>query len=87
MADKLVIKRGDLKVVDIERSNLIAAEPSHDGIVFTFKHGIQVYFTDNYMELFTKDLIKNAVNSFPSANLTIDVLNAKQPVLVEPTKK
>ena len=87
MVDFIVIKKGSMELVRTDRSNLITAEPSHDGIVFTFKGGIQVYCTDNYMPVHTKDMIRNTSNGFPSANLTIDVANYNRPASVEPTKK
>lgn len=87
MSDSLIIKKGTMELVMTDRSNLITAEPSHDGVVFTFKGGIQVYCTDNYMPVHTKELIRNTTNSFPTANLIIDVANYNQPAKVEPTKK
>jgi len=87
MSDMIVIKKGTMEISKIERSNLITAEPSHDGVVFTLKNGIQIYCTDQYMPIHTKDIIKNASNSFPTANLTFDLSNYNKPVLVEPTGK
>ena len=87
MSDMVTIKKGLMDLVKTERSNLITAEPSHDGVVFTFKNGFQVYLTDNYMPVHTKDLIRNTSNSFATANLVIDLANYSQPVRVEPTNK
>jgi len=87
MSDMITIKKGTMELVKTERSNLINAEQSHDGVVFTFKGGIQVYCTDQYMPISTKDVIRNTANSFPTANLIFDLLNYNKPVLVEPTKK
>lgn len=87
MKDRLIIKKGSFTIVDTDKEKLITAEPSHDGIVFTFKEGFQLYYTDNYMPIHTKDLIKNAVGSFPTAHFTIDLSNFNKPVIVEPTKK
>ena len=87
MSDMIVIKKGTMELVKTERSNLLNAEQSHDGVVFTFKQGIQIYCTDQYMPNHTKDIIKNTSNSFPTANLTFDLANYNRPVLVEPTKK
>jgi hypothetical protein len=39
------------------------------------------------MPIHTKDLIKNTTNSFPTANLIIDLSNYNKPASVEPTKK
>jgi hypothetical protein len=87
MSDTIIIKKGNMKFVETERSNLINAEQTHDGVVFTLKGGIQVYCTDNNMPNHTKDIIKNTSNSFPTANLVFDLANYNKPVVVEPTKK
>jgi len=87
MSDSIIIKKGSMKFVETDRSNLIDAEQTHDGVSFTFKGGIQVYCTDNYMPIHTKDIIKNTSNSFPTANLVFDLANYNRPVIVEPTKK
>jgi len=87
MSDTIIIKKGAMKFVETERSNLIIAEQTHDGVVFTLKGGIQIYCTDNSMPNHTKDIIKNTSNSFPTANLVFDLANYNRPVIVEPTKK
>ena len=87
MSDTIIIKKGNMELVKTERSNLINAEQSHDGVVFTFKSGFQVYYTDQYMPIHTKDIIRNTSYSFPTANLVFDILNYNKPVIVEPTKK
>ena len=86
MSDMITIKKGTMEITKTERSNLITAESSHDGVVFTLKGGVQIYCTDQYMPIHTKNIIQNAANSFPTANLTFDLLNYNKPVLVEPTK-
>jgi len=87
MSDTIIIKKGSMKFVETERSNLIIAEQTHDGVVFSLKGGIQIYCTDNDMPNHTKDIIKNTSNSFPTANLVFDLNNYNRPVVVEPTKK
>jgi hypothetical protein len=87
MSDTIIIKKGSMKFVETERSNLIIAEQTHDGVVFSLKGGIQIYCTDNDMPNHTKDIIKNTSNSFPTANLVFDLSNYNRPVVVEPTKK
>jgi len=87
MSDKLIIRKGEMEIINTDRSNLISVDQSHDGISFIFKNGIQVYATDNDMPIYTKDLIRNTTNSFPTANLTINLSNYNKPVLIEPTKK
>lgn len=85
--DSIIIKKGQMKLVETDRSNLINAEQTHDGIVFSFKGGVQLYCTDQYMPIHTKDIIRNTSNSFPTANLIFDISNYNRPVVVEPTKK
>lgn len=87
MSDMITIRKGLMEISRIERSNLITAEPSHDGVVFTLKNGIQIYCTDQYMPIHTKDIIRNATNNFPAANLIFDLSNYNKPVLVELTGK
>jgi phosphoribosylformylglycinamidine (FGAM) synthase-like amidotransferase family enzyme len=87
MSDYVVIKKGGMELIKTDRSNLITAEPSPDGVVFTFKNGFQVMYSDSYMPIHTKDMARNASNSFPTANLIFDMANYAHPVLVEPTKK
>jgi hypothetical protein len=87
MSDIIIIKKGRMKFVETERSNLINVEQTHDGVVFTLKGGIQIYCTDGDMPIHTKDIIRNTSNSFPTANLVFDILNYNKPVIVEPTKK
>jgi hypothetical protein len=76
-----------MELVNTDRSNLVNAEQSHDGVVFTFKGGFQLYCTDQYMPIATKDIIRNSSNSFPNTNLIFDLSNYKHPVLAESTKK
>jgi hypothetical protein len=87
MSDRIIIKKGLMEIVSTERSNLITAEQSHDGVVFTFKGGIQLYCTDQYMPIHTKDIIRNSSNSFPNTNLIFDLSNYNHPVVAEAIKK
>lgn len=87
MSNTIVIKKGTMKLVETDRTNLIIAEQTYDGVIFTFKGGIQLHCTDNYMPNHTKDMIKNASDSFASANLIFDIANYNKPVSVELIKK
>jgi len=78
---EIIIKKGKMDLVKTDRSNLITVEPSHDGIVFTFKEGIQLYCTDQYLPNYAKDAMKNTSNNFPKASLIFDLLNYKTPVI------
>jgi len=77
---KLVIKRGKEIIVDTNRSNLIDANQTYDGVVFNFKGGFMLTYTDSSLPNTTKDLIVSSINNFPVANLEIDIANYKVPV-------
>jgi len=87
MSEMMVtIKKGNNEFVKTLRSNLITVEPAHDGVVFTFKEGIQLYVTDQYMPAFAKDVMQNTSNSFPVADLIFDLANYRQPVVAQAHK-
>ena len=77
----VVIKKGLMKLIDTDRSNLIEINPSHDGIVFMFKNNIHIYCTDPYMPASSKELMRNTANSFPTVNLVFDLANYLKPVI------
>ena len=79
MAD-LIIKKGNMDIVKTDKNNLIEANQTYDGIVFNFKGGIVVSYTDNYFPVPAKDLIVNTLNSFANANITVDLGNYNRPV-------
>lgn len=87
MSDMITIKKGQMEITKTERSNLITVEPTHDGIIFTLKGGIQIYCTDNNMPVYSKDIMKNTSNSFSNADLSFDLLNYNKPVTASPSKK
>jgi hypothetical protein len=72
-----------MKLVDMDRSDLIEVNPSHDGIIFLFKQNAHLYFTDSYMPASSKELMKNTANSFVTANLAFDLANYAKPVVAE----
>lgn len=76
----LAIKKGKMEMVKTDRSNLLEVHPSYDGIVFNFKNGFSLNYMDNYMPASAKDLIVNTTNSFPNANLVIDLANYAKPI-------
>jgi hypothetical protein len=80
------IKKGNNEFVRTLRSNLVTVEPTHDGIVFTLKEGIQIYITDQYMPVYTKDIMKNTSNSFTNADLIFDLANYQKPVVAQVNK-
>jgi len=81
MSDKIRIKKGTV-VLEMEKSDLISADQTADGVVFNLKGAMQLLDVDMYMDLTTKNLIINGVN-IPKGNLIIDLSNHKQPAMVE----
>ena len=77
---ELTIKKGNMCLVKTDRSNLLEVHPSYDGMVFNFKEGFILTYSDSYMPAGPKDLIVNSTNSFPSASLVIDLINYSKPV-------
>lgn len=77
----LTIKRQNMIPIKINRSDIVAADPTHDGVMFQLKYGLTIQFTDSYMTSEAKQLISNSINSFPNANLLVDFDNYKKPVV------
>jgi len=80
----IIIKKGLLKLT-VPRSELVDVSETHDGVVFNFKGGIQIYYTNNFMQQATKNIIKNTADSFPGKKLIFDLDNQRQPALVDAT--
>jgi len=80
----ITIKRGPLKV-NVPRSELVDVSETHDGVVFNFKGGIQIYYTNNFMQTSTKNLIKNTADNYPGKKIIFDLDNQRQPALVDAT--
>jgi len=77
----VTIKRGTI-VVKSDRTDLIQIDETYDGIVFSFKSGLHVQITDQFLPTETKVLIKNA-NTFPKGNLVFDLNNYRKPTSLE----
>ena len=80
------IKKRDT-IFKLKRSSVVSADPTYDGIMFQLQDGLLLQYTDQFMSSEAKQLISNSVNSFPSANLTVDLDNYKRPVVAEPVKE
>jgi hypothetical protein len=80
---KILIRKGNMKLVDMDRSDLIDVNPSHDGIVFNFKNNAYLYFTDQYLPVTSKELMKVTSNNFPTADLEFDLANYAKPVIAK----
>ncbi len=78
----LKIRKGKFQL-NLERGLLISADPTYDGIVFNFSEGLLLTYTDPNMPNTAKELIKNSTNSFPKANLIVDLTNYGRPISAE----
>jgi len=76
----LTVKKGQIEIVKTDRANLVEAKQTYDGIILIFKENFTVSYTDNYMPTPAKDLIINTLNSFITANITVDLSNYNKPV-------
>lgn len=81
---KIIIKKGTMKL-EVERSELVDVNETHDGIVFNLKDGLQLYYTDNFMPAGMKEIIKNTSNHFPDKKIIFDLDNPRRPALVDAT--
>ena len=80
----ITIKSGKLKLT-IPRSELVDVSETHDGVVFNFKGGIQLYKIDNFMQQSTKQIMSNTADSFPGKKIIFDLDNMRQPAMVDAT--
>lgn len=81
---EVIIKKGKVQV-KLDRSELIEVSETADGVAFSFKGGLQLYYTDNFMPSATKQIIKNTADNFPGKKLIFDLDNQRQPALVDAT--
>jgi hypothetical protein len=79
---KMIIKKGTFHV-EIDRDELIEISETADGVVFNFKHGFQLNYSDQFMQSATKSIIKNTADNFPGKKLIFDLDNPRQPVMVD----
>lgn len=81
---KIIIKKGSMHL-EIDRSELVEVNETHDGIAFNLKGGLQLYYTDNFMPQAMKEIIKNTSNHFSDKKIIFDLDNQRQPALVDAT--
>ncbi len=75
------IKKGTI-TLSVNRSDLIQAEPTHDGVVFNLKEGIHIYCADAYMPAEAKQKISVAPDNFLKGEIEINLKDYKNPVKV-----
>ncbi len=78
--DSVVIKKGPV-TINCFRSDLIMVDQTPDGVVINLKGGLALNYTDQYMEIETKERIKQAVNHM-AGNLEIDLGNRRTPARI-----
>ena len=81
---KIIIKKGTLKL-EVQRSDLVEVNETHDGIVFNFKGGLSLYYTDNFMPQGMKEVVKNTANHFSEQKIIFDLDNQSRPAMVDAT--
>ena len=80
---KLTIKRGKQIVVEADRATLIDAGQTYDGMVFNFKNGFILTYTDASFPTTAKNLIITTLNNFETADIEVDVINYQKPVFAK----
>jgi uncharacterized protein Yka (UPF0111/DUF47 family) len=81
---RIIIKKGSFNL-EVDRSDLVEVNETHDGVAFNFKDGLQLYYTDNFMPQGMKEIIKNTSNHFSGKKLIFDLDNQKHPAMVDAT--
>jgi hypothetical protein len=80
----ITIKNGPLNL-KVPRSELLEVSPTHDGMSFTFKGGLQLYYTNTYMDNNVKSVMAVTPESYPGKNIVYDFKNPKRPVYIDAT--
>ncbi len=81
---EITIKKGSV-VVTCKRSDLMEVSETHDGIVFKFKDGIDLYQIDHHMPVHVKQIMSNSAVSFDKGKLIFDLNNYQIPIKVDAT--
>ena len=79
----VTIKKGSF-LLTVPRSELVEVSETHDGVAFNFKNGLQLYYTNNFLPSATKQLMKNASDSF-SGKIIFDLNNIQRPAMIDAT--
>lgn len=81
---EITIKAGNVKV-EAARSDILEVNETPDGVVFAFKGGLQVMFTDPYMPSSAKQIVKSAADTIKEKKLIFELDNPKRPAFVDAT--
>ena len=80
----ITINRGPLNLT-VPRSELVDVSETHDGVVFNFKGGVQLYYTNNFMQQGAKQIMANTADSYPGKKLIFNLDDSRKPVFVDAT--
>jgi len=81
---EITIKVGNV-TVEASRNDLMEISETPDGVVFNFKEGLQVSFTDPYMPSSAKQIVKNTADSIKEKKLIFELDNPSAPARVDAT--
>jgi len=80
--DKINVSKGSVKI-ECDRQDLIGVDHTPDGVVFSFKGGLLLHVTDSDMPIHTKDMMKNASDSFQKGTLKFNLENYNKPTSLD----
>jgi hypothetical protein len=80
----ITIKRGPIEL-KCPRNELVEVVETADGVSFTFKGNLQLYYTQQFMPDTVKKLMKQASDNFPDKNIIFNLDNPKVPALIDAT--
>jgi hypothetical protein len=78
------VKKGTFNL-SAPRSDLLEVSETHDGVAFSFRGGLQLYFTAPYMPQEVKHLMNLSSGKYDQKNLIFDLDDVKFPVKIDIT--
>lgn len=70
-------------IVNTSTEELIEVNETPDGVVFGFKGGLSVLFTDPYMPSSAKQIVKNTADHMQGNKLIFELDNPKRPAMIK----
>lgn len=70
-------------IVNSSSEALIEVNETPDGVVFSFKGGLSVMFTDPYMPSSAKQIVKNTADHMQGKKIVFELDNPKRPAMIE----
>jgi len=81
---EITVKAGNVKI-EASRADLVSVDETPEGVVFAFKGGLQVMYTNPYMPSSAKQIVKNTADAIKEKKLIFELDNAKCPALIDAT--